>query len=96
MEYEQADRYRYGVIETAEQLAGQATGACSGKQADQLDEMRAWLTWRIADGWEPSRVAGSSLRYDNAVRTLAVSALQLFEDEALDTIRARATPLIGR
>lgn len=79
------DRHIHSVIEVARTLAGNATGSCSGEQADELKHLMEWLEWRITDGWNPPLLA-YAVTYDASVMAMAQAALDLFMSQCVDPV----------
>lgn len=80
MNFNDKDRLKHAVIETASWLAGIATGTCDGMQLDELVELRDWLAWRIEHGWTES-IIPSAIEYEDSVRAMARAALALFDSK---------------
>ncbi len=90
--YAIGDRHAIPVLEAASALCGQASGTHGGLMRDAILRMHNWLLWRVGSGWEPSAGgSGHPLRlkltvYENAVRTMAIAALNVSEDELFKAV----------
>lgn len=79
-------RYKYGILETCEQLRMDSTGALEGmSEEDRIDRIE-WLRYRMAN-WKPSLLALNE--YDNTVLQLIRATLREICDRDARNIAAR-------
>ncbi len=66
-------KYLHSVVDVAVKLNSQAKGTLEGFLAEEIDEMKSWLMWRIDKEWDHGTRATED--FDGAVFMLAWYAL---------------------
>lgn len=77
-----AGRHAHSVVNAAATIAGLVSGSHGELVDEQERELARWLRWRITDGWcylGLWRRAHEFEAYDEAVRSMAERALELYE-----------------
>ena len=80
-------QHEHSVIDAARRLAEHANGTAEHMFTEELEDLAAWLRWRVGEGWQPHLGDAPQPRtqhYDSLVRVLAGEALDLYEAWALE------------
>lgn len=85
-------RHSHSVIEVAERIHGAIIGSTEPIPVDEARGLVRWLYWRVNYAWEPSHRKGTPSFYDEAVRLLGLSAIDLAYHPKMGVLPASERP----
>lgn len=81
-------RHDFGLYAASQTLVGTTAGTQDFVPGDDLPRLAAWLRWRVTEVWEDVHGSAADVRYQVAVRTLALRALDVYDARTESTLTA--------